>query len=106
MPCPVSAGSGGVEVKGKGRMDTYIWYPEDELGCAIPPAVGDKAAFAKVGSGSITVRARHTPFERVLPLPETRCRQIVLYSSTCVGNKLTDPEHVCCARQLFLCRAQ
>jgi len=40
--------AGGVEVKGKGRMDTFIWSPEDEPGGAIPPEITAAVICAKV----------------------------------------------------------
>jgi len=38
-----------VEVKGKGRMDTYIWRPQDEPGGLMPPDVAAAVACARVG---------------------------------------------------------
>jgi len=40
--------AGGVEVKGKGRMDTFIWSPEDEDEGNIPAEVAAAVAHAKV----------------------------------------------------------
>jgi len=37
-----------VEVKGKGRMDTFIWSPEDEDEGNIPAEVAAAVAHAKV----------------------------------------------------------
>ncbi|KAF5827432.1 hypothetical protein DUNSADRAFT_687 [Dunaliella salina] len=39
--------TGGVEVKGKGRMDTFIWDPEMEPNYTIPPDVAAAIARAK-----------------------------------------------------------
>eukprot|EP00983_Pelagomonas_calceolata_P065247 1148502-Pelagomonas_calceolata.AAC.8 len=38
---------GGVEVKGKGRMETYIWDPEEEPTATIPPDVVNAVVRAK-----------------------------------------------------------
>lgn len=42
------AGTGGIEIKGKGRMDTYIWSPEDEPRAALPHEMAAVVASAKV----------------------------------------------------------
>ena len=39
--------TGGVEVKGKGRMDTYIWDPNDSSSLT-PPSVAAAVSMAKV----------------------------------------------------------
>mmetsp|Transcript_30292 Transcript_30292/g.78652 ORF Transcript_30292/g.78652 Transcript_30292/m.78652 type:complete len:935 (-) Transcript_30292:619-3423(-) len=39
--------TGGVEVKGKGRMETYIWDPEEEPTATIPPDVVNAVVRAK-----------------------------------------------------------
>eukprot|EP00967_Tisochrysis_lutea_P000168 scaffold227_cov19-Tisochrysis_lutea.AAC.5 len=42
---------GGVEVKGKGRMDTFIWDPEEDSSYTMPPDMAAAIALAKVGEG-------------------------------------------------------
>eukprot|EP00983_Pelagomonas_calceolata_P056139 1144453-Pelagomonas_calceolata.AAC.7 len=41
----------GVEVKGKGRMDTFIWDPEEDSSYTMPPDMAAAIALAKVGEG-------------------------------------------------------
>uniref|UniRef100_A0A7S3VP31 Guanylate cyclase domain-containing protein n=1 Tax=Dunaliella tertiolecta TaxID=3047 RepID=A0A7S3VP31_DUNTE len=39
--------TGGVEVKGKGRMDTFIWDPEEDSSYTMPPDMAAAIALAK-----------------------------------------------------------
>ncbi|KXZ47889.1 hypothetical protein GPECTOR_32g502 [Gonium pectorale] len=116
--------TGGVEIKGKGLMQTYLWRPRADLpATALPappgasssstpscPTVGElQSASATTGMGSIAVRAAcaaifdmlspemRQPAEAVAAVVPPRAAKLTEESSTvCLHTCRRNRRHICC----------